>query len=579
MNQSVNKLSVRSSYVMNFIESCPDSNWKIMLSLSLLFHILLGIGCAVPVPPTGGPPDQDPPTIETTEPADGAVNQTVDRISFQFDERIDERSIAQALSIVPDFDKPPEIRFRGNQFDIIFSDSLRENTTYIITLDTKLRDAHNVALKQPITVAFGTGPTLNSGRIRGRVVSHEDGQPQPGIDIFAYEATNEPNYSRGNRPDYRTQTDDQGNFSLSYLREQTYFVMAVLDRNGNREPDPGEPSAVPPRPLLEADSVGLAIDRPWVLANMDSEPPIVRQIRSRSNREIELRFSENVVLRDTVTTNWVLSDSASGVRQKVELMYAGSNSRDVILRTRALSNRTHFLSGYAAVADSAGNAMDVDTLSFLPSPEPSENAPVFLGYHPDSLSAEISGYYRIWPGIRVGLRFSEPPGAIWNELVTVADTSGVPLSYNSTTRDGVLYTLFGSELNQPAEIIVRDKDSTYARVFIAADPAVLGELSGFVTSSNSHASVIVELIRDDSPARFSYRTHAAESGEFRFNGLPGQTKYMIRAFVDEDGDGAWSPGSLSPFSRSEPIAWKAVQEPIRARWDTALPDTLQIITE
>lgn len=579
MSQLVNKLLVRRCGGANGVAFCFYSDRSLLLSLTLLFYVLTGMGCAVPVPPTGGPADKDPPTIEATDPVDGAVNQSVDRISFLFDERIDERSIAQALSIVPDFDRPPEIRFRGRRVEIIFPELLRENTTYIITLDTRLRDAHSVALKQPITVAFGTGPTLNQGRIRGRVVSQADGQPQAGVDIFAYAATPTASYSPGHRPDYRTQTDDQGNFSLSYLREQTYFVLAVLDRNGNREPDPGELSAVPPQSLLEADSVGVAIDRPWVLATVDSQPPTLRLVRARSSRELELRFSEEVVLSDTVTSNWALIDSASGLRQEIELMYAGTNTRDVILRTDSLRNRMHLLSGYAAVTDSSGNAMELDTLSFLPSQDPFESALVFLGYHPDSLSADISGAYRIWPGIRVGLRFSEPPGDNWDELISVTDTSGAPLSYNATTRDGVLYTLFGSELGQPAEISVRDKDSTYSRVFIAADPAVLGELSGFVTTSGSDASVIVELIRDDSPVRFSYKTRTDESGGFRFSGLPGQTRYLIRAFVDEDENGVWSPGKPFPFARSEPIAWRAVQEPVRARWDTALPDTVRINAE
>ncbi len=579
MSQYVIKLPAQRCCAMNGSGIRSYSYNTLLPGLALLFYVLTGTGCAVPVTPAGGPPDEDPPTIESTEPADGAVNQGVDRISFRFDERIDERSIAQALSIVPDFDRPPEIRFRGRRVDIIFPEPLRENTTYIITLDTGLRDAHSVALKQPITVAFGTGPTLNQGRMRGRVVSQADGQPQSGIDVFAYAASEAANYSPGHRPDYRTQTDDQGNFSLSYLREQSYFVLAVQDRNGNREADPGEPSAVPPHPLLEADSVGAVIDRPWVLADIDSEPPTLRQVRARSSREHELRFSEQVVLRDTVTSNWALIDSASGLRQEIELMYAGTNSRVVVLRTRSLSNRIHFLSGYAAISDSSGNAMEVDTLSFLPSQEPFENAPAFLGYHPDSLSADISGTYRIWPGIRAGLRFTAPPGDNWDALVTVTDTSGAPLSYNATTRDGVLYTLFGSELSQPAEISVRDRDSTYSRVFIAADPAVLGELSGFVTTSGSDTSLIVELIRDDSPARFSYRTRADASGRFRFTGLPGQTRYLIRAFVDEDGNGVWSPGRVFPFAGSEPIAWKAVQEPVRARWDTALPDTVRINAE
>ena len=42
--------------------------------------------CAVPVAPTGGPPDREPPVIESIEPANGAVNVTSSVIRIAFNE-------------------------------------------------------------------------------------------------------------------------------------------------------------------------------------------------------------------------------------------------------------------------------------------------------------------------------------------------------------------------------------------------------------------------------------------------------------------------------------------------------------
>ena len=141
--------------------------WTTLAAECRRFAVLLLLlsGCAVPIPPRGGPVDEDPPTLVRSEPDDGEVNVSADRITFRFDEDLDERSVVQAVSITPEFEVAPTINAVGDRIEIVFPEALRPNTTYIISLDNRLRDAHGVALKQPVTVAFGTGPSP-SRRVR-----------------------------------------------------------------------------------------------------------------------------------------------------------------------------------------------------------------------------------------------------------------------------------------------------------------------------------------------------------------------------------------------------------------------------
>ena len=67
------------------------------------------MACAVPVPPTGGPPDTTPPTLLTTIPENGQVQFSGMELEFLFDEAIDMRSFTRAFSITPDVNGLPEI--------------------------------------------------------------------------------------------------------------------------------------------------------------------------------------------------------------------------------------------------------------------------------------------------------------------------------------------------------------------------------------------------------------------------------------------------------------------------------------
>ena len=542
----------------------------------IIVAMIVMAGCAVPVPPTGGPPDRDPPTLVFSVPPDGSVNQTIDRISFQFDERLDERSAAQAISVVPDFDQPFDVRIRNDRIEVIFPGPLRSNTTYIITIDSGLRDAHNVSLTEPITVAFGTGPSINRGKLKGRVLHFSDGTPAVSTDVFAFVVDSLAVVQAGTTPDYRTQTDVEGYFSLSYLREGPYRVIALRDANRNRILDRGEKAAFPPVDVLVADSIGQAVDRPWVLATIDTEHPRIQEARALSNQELQLRFSEAVVLSDTSVVNWLVADSISSERQTVQGMYSGDDPREIILRHDPLASAPHRLSGHASISDSTGNTMVSDTLYFTPSSQPFFGTSSFLGFQPDTLSADAAGHFRLWPGIRPALSFSSPPAENW--IIEVRDTSGVPVPHHIITTNGVKLMLREPDFRSPLEVYLTGPDTTYSRIFVRVNNASIGELSGVVRANGASSPIIVQLIRNDAGSS-TYLTLTDSAGNFRFSGLPGQTKYLVRAFVDRNNDRKWNPGSLKPYVEPEPIAWKIVEESVRPRWDTVIPDTVRMIVD
>lgn len=580
-----------------------------LLPSSLFPVVLLFLAsCANPVPPSGGPRDTTPPRVVQSAPENGEVN--VDRASIHlvFSEYVDRSSFEQSIAVTPAFDGRLDVSFGGDEATIRFPEPLRENTTYILTLDKTLQDARNVNLDAPITIAFSTGPTINRGALEGRVVAATTGEGEEGVDIYAYghpdldTPTGPPPLvpidSLPERPDYRTQTDSEGQFQFEYLQEQPYFVVALADNNRNRQPDPLEAYAVPPRPWIIADSAATdaANGADWILTQRDTIPPTAVRLRSLSQRRHELRFDEPVRVADRTPGRWTLQDSLRDRSMRVASIYQRAESPNLVfLHTEALEASPHrlFLPD-SAVVDSSGTPARPDTLRFTPSETPDTLQTRFTGFMPENLMPDTAGVYTLFPGEAPGVRFNQPLDSTrLHAAVTARDTAaGADRSFTPTTRDGTTYRLrFAPPLRPEDEVQVRvdggslaHADTVFARTFRRISNRQLGELSGTVTFADTTAHddgtrppFVVELYTDDNAlARITpRRTRADADGQFLFEQLP-EGPFRFRAFLDTNGNGRWDGGQLLPYRPAEPLTWSDGTMNTRPRWESVLETPLRI---
>ncbi len=552
-----------------------------------LIIILLLAGCADPRLPTGGPPDKTPPALETTIPEPETVNFTDTSVRFTFSEYVDQASFTRAFSMTPEPEGRLRFKWRKRRVEIRFPEALRENTTYVLTIDKNLRDSRGLALTTPIIFAFSTGPVINKGRLSGRVLEPAQGNAAPGFDVFAYALADSAALdSLPERPAYRTQTDDNGRFSLSYLNEQPYFVLALQDRNRSLRPDANEPFAVPPVPAIDADedSTATAGLPPWLVANRDTIPPEVQRVRPRSSRRFIVRFSEAIQLTSRASENWLLADSASGQSVGVEAVYLfDDDPRQVYLRTDSLAATPHRLRPDAALTDSSGNPVRTDTLSFTPTTAADTLRLRFLGFLPDDAAADP---LVLPPTAAPGLRFNEPmPATRLAEIVTAQDSTGQPLSFDAETANGTTYRLRFTPALAPghrAEIRVDGSqaggvDTVYTRVFQRIAERDLGSLSGIAATDDTSGVLVIELYATDAPTAPSpyALTNPDSTGAFLFDNLP-EGPYRFRLFIDRNGNGRWDGGQILPYQPAEPVIWNTEEASVRPRWDSALSDTLRV---
>ncbi|MGI9174535.1 MAG: Ig-like domain-containing protein [Rhodothermales bacterium] len=534
-----------------------------------------------------------PPALVETSPEEGAVNVSPSEIRFTFSEYVDQNAFSQAFSINPEPDGRLEFDWSGRSVEVELPENLRPNTTYILTLDTNLRDIHSVKLSQPITLAFSTGPRINRGRLAGQVVQAATGRPVSGIDIFAYAAPDSlPPDSLPARPDYRIQTDAGGRFQLDYLNEGPYFVIALADRNRSRAPDVREAFAPPPRPILLADSTGTDSSQvaplpTWFTTATDSAAPTLLEARVLSTRRLVLRYPELVRLEGDLDV-WSLSDSANGEAVPLVGPYTREDApQQVFLLVRDSLRETTYLGRTSAVVDTSGNVTRDEAFTVTSSDEDADTTRLrFTSFFPNRIGE--AGAVVLGPEERFGIRFNQPTdSAALQAMVAIEDTSGDGRAFIAATSDGTAYDLTLSPPLGPGQTVriavagaaVSVPDTTYQQTFQRVAESELGILSGGVALPDTGSAVVVELYASgqaaDSSAFEPYTQTAPDAeGRFLFEGLP-QGLYRFRVFLDRNGNQQWDGGRITPYEQPEPLTWASAPA-WRARWESALEDTLRL---
>ncbi len=531
---------------------------------------LLAWACAEPMLPTGGPADRTPPAIASSLPENESVLFEGNAVRLVFSEYVDQASFARAFSVAPPFEGQLRFRWRKRRVDISFPEPLRPNTTFVITMDTDLRDARGVPLTAPISLAFSTGAVIDQGRLTGRVVEPLGGLAAAGFDVLAY--PQEEDGSEGTP--YRTQTDEEGRFSLAYLREGDYRVLVLGDRNRNLQPDANEAFAVSPVETLETTKDTTHSDMLWVIARLDTLAPAVNRARLQSAGLLQVRFSESIVLQHREPERWTLADSVSGqrftVRQVFQIM---DDPRSVFLSADIPADRSLTLAADPSIADSSGNSLEREAVYFNSGAQPDSAALRLLRFLPSQSDPEVI----LASGATPGLLFSEPPGAaVLPQLVTATDSAGALRTFQAQTRDGTSYLLHFDPGLAPGErvrIQVEIGDSLHVQQFALASTRDLGSLSGAVGPLAQDSPVVVEIYEAGTKGRPLGTALADPSGAFSLAGLA-EGAYDLRIYADLDGNRRWDGGSIRPYRRAEPITWTTEPAMVRARWDSALADTL-----
>ncbi|GAB1431177.1 Ig-like domain-containing protein [Ignavibacteria bacterium] len=298
--------------------------WKYAILLTFVFQ-----ACAVIRAPEGGQPDTTGPAVASYSPAQRTVNFTGESVKIEFSEYVNMASVMQNIFISPPVAIEPN--WSGREFEIIFTDKLAANTSYAVTFGTEYTDLHNNKPEEAFSLIFSTGPTVDSGIIRGQVLS-----PNPeGTFIFLYPLaginadTLNPLHTK---PKYKTQVGSSGKFEFIALADGFYRLVAVRDEFKNSVLDVGTDGfGLPWKSEISVKSDVPEIVDLLVGPTKDTLGPTMYDARSLFSRVVETAFSEDIDTTSVRPEAFRAADSASGDFIPIQYAFFGKNAKTIRL--------------------------------------------------------------------------------------------------------------------------------------------------------------------------------------------------------------------------------------------------------
>lgn len=558
------------------IHRSPSLPHPLSLSVLSLFAGLLS-NCATIRAPEGGPADIEGPKIVETDPPQGATRVRAGRAVFRFNEYVDRQSFQNAVHISPLMRTPPLFDWSGNEVEVEFQDSLRENRTYVVTVGSSVKDKNaGNPMPESFSLAFSTGDSLDAAACSGAVFDEK----AAGVAIFAYRLdgrdadTLNPSL---NAPDYAVETGNDGSFRFSNLAVGRYRLLAVRDKQKNylydiETDDIGIPEA--DIAITGADSLSARVR--FRLTVEDTTAPYLQTIQPESDRRIAVKWSEEVTPELPPPSSFLLRDSTADLDVLILSVTPVPNKKytSTLIAGQSLSDGPHFLS-VRGIADRAGIAADeTRRYRFTAGGDADTIRPGIISSYPLPRQSAV----RIDSAFRI--LFSLPMRE--SIAVSVIDSSGRSVALSPRWHSATELRLEHPRLPEgvPMKLCIDLSTAIDQLSGRAAGDSLL--CFPFTTDAESQYGSITGTVKDDrrTPTRKLVRARDAErkadagtavadtAGKFSIAPLaPG--KYFLDVVDDADGNGRYSPGSAFPFRGSE--RFSAIRDTIRvrARWETS----------
>jgi uncharacterized protein (DUF2141 family) len=309
-----------------------------MKRISFIIVLILIYACASVTMPTGGPPDEDPPELISSNPVNNQKNFSGHDLEFVFNEDIRLNNAKEEILITPSVGK--DTRFVARKRKVIIQPELpwQPNTTYNISFRDGVQDLTEGNPAENLRLAFSTGPIIDSLTLKGKLSFALTEKIPEKITVAIYQ--NDTFDIFRHQPIYFTKSTKE-KFSIENLKPGRYFLYAFDDKNKNLRVDRNERFGFKTQPIelpLHKDSVELA------LVNVDARPIKVTAVR---HTDLGTRIRFNKLLE---------SLKVSGVSPSQSLYSYGENSSELIFYHQF--NTRDSLPARIIARDSVGNTFD-----------------------------------------------------------------------------------------------------------------------------------------------------------------------------------------------------------------------------
>lgn len=190
-------------------------------------------GCAIIIPPGGGPIDSLPPRLVRSVPKDSSRNFTGNKIELVFNEFVELENVSQEIIMSPTTKNTPQVERKLNIVSVKFRDTLDANTTYSINFGNGIKDLNEGNKASQFTYIFSTGNSIDSLSLRGKLMIAETGATDTTLIVSLYKDLDDSAVSK-HVPRYYTKLNNKGEFVFRNLPAGKFHLFALGDGNGNK---------------------------------------------------------------------------------------------------------------------------------------------------------------------------------------------------------------------------------------------------------------------------------------------------------------------------------------------------------
>ena len=535
----------------------------------MLFGI---IRCANQLPPPGGAPDKIPPEIVEVYPSDGTTKFSDDYFEIKFSEYVDKRSVTDAIFISPFIEGALEYSWTGTSLEVTFPEKLKEDVTYTITIGTDVVDLNNKnRMAQAFTFSFSTGDKIDRKIISGKVF----GKEKEGIFIYAYKIDAGADTLLKRKPDYVSQTGIDGNFKIQGLGTGNYRVFAVNDNfKDYLFQQDQDKIGIPQQDILLGENDSLFADLRFLLFDADtSKPRLISAIMTDKNHLL-VGCSKEVEQKSIIAKNFFLFDSTESKNYPIEYAFKGKTKPEefILMLNQEINPASEVYLFADSLIDLLGNKIENDFTKVVVSDRVDTNSVKINSTEP--AANELVDYEN--PDIKIF--FDEAFNKNFNvTAIALSDTFNKPISFDIDFYDDATLVIKPAEtlkpdknyvlkiqLGQFADINGNKTDSLFVLKFKTISGLDFTGVSGNIINLDYTKSPILVLENTES-LELKYE-QKPEADKFEFSRIePG--KYLLRCYLDKNGDGKYNYGWPDPIEFSESFSFYPDTLNLRPRWE------------
>lgn len=502
----------------------------------------------------------EPPKALGAMPDNGSRHFEGKEFYIQFDEYVVLKNATDNVLVSPPMKQQPEYTTKGRGVLVRIKDTLQPNTTYLFQFKEAIADFNEGNLLPSFEYVFSTGADMDTMMLGGKVVEARSGQPwKETVTVVAYlldDSKASDTLATTEQPDFVTRCDKEGFFVFHHIPEGRYQLIAFEDKNRNLRLDIAEAAAWD----TMAFSASATLDSNQVPTFLISQPE-KRQQRITSStftKKGHIRITTQLPMQHPEVTGEEVEWRLNTTRDTMSLWCrnASSDSANIVIMDNGLQDTLHLRFIEKKVKKGIKT----------------EETPL--------MKSLCSGNTAFYDDLR--LAFANPVTSSGEEpLAEVMGKKDSALGYCRVLVDSSgLTARLDTILKTGEEYRVRLRDSLFVDLYgkftdsltFTLSPKDYGTLTLNINNRCGSPLVIEVLDKRDTVVQWQLLT---TSGKLRFTHLPAGD-YRLRAIIDVDGDGRWTPGDYRLGRQPERAETHKKILNLREKWEMEEDWTVEI---